>query len=219
MRIAAQFGIGPSCSLHTGLSACVSHWLGLMSFSCCDLHRKSMWCFLARRIAPQSVISLSHSKRGRCSQRQRSARTSFSFGSAIAFSKSVSGPEVKGALQARWVMTVIMVLLTFAIFLLIDYVRGQKQLAKQPVLQVANRESAARVVPADGGRLSGSRESPLSRRAHLGAQRESRAGAGGHGRFRLEAGRTRSTASRCRSADAGFARARRFGRSSATASR
>ena len=45
-------------------------------------------------------------------------------------------------------MTVIMVLLTFAIFLLIDYVRGQKQLAKQPVLQTANRETAARVVPA-----------------------------------------------------------------------
>ncbi len=44
-------------------------------------------------------------------------------------------------------MTVIMVLLTFAIFLLIDYVRGQKQLAKQPVLQTANRETAARVVP------------------------------------------------------------------------
>lgn len=45
-------------------------------------------------------------------------------------------------------MTVIMVLLTFAIFLLIDYVRGQKQLAKQPVLQTANREPASRLVPA-----------------------------------------------------------------------
>jgi glycine cleavage system H lipoate-binding protein len=45
-------------------------------------------------------------------------------------------------------MTVIMVLLTFAIFLLIDYVRGQKRLAKQPVLQTANGESAARVIPA-----------------------------------------------------------------------
>ncbi len=44
-------------------------------------------------------------------------------------------------------MTVIMVLLTFAIFLLIDYVRGQK-LAKQPVLQVARHENASRVVPA-----------------------------------------------------------------------
>ena len=43
-------------------------------------------------------------------------------------------------------MTVIMVLLTFAIFLLIDYVRGQK-LAKQPVLQTVNRETAPRVVP------------------------------------------------------------------------
>lgn len=45
-------------------------------------------------------------------------------------------------------MTVIMVLLTFAIFLLIDYVRGQKQLVKQPVLRTANREVASRVVPA-----------------------------------------------------------------------
>ena len=44
-------------------------------------------------------------------------------------------------------MTVIMVLLTFAIFLLIDYVRGQK-LAKQPVLQVARHENGSRVVPA-----------------------------------------------------------------------
>ena len=44
-------------------------------------------------------------------------------------------------------MTVIMVLLTFAIFLLIDYVRTQK-LAKQPVVQAARREAAPRVVPA-----------------------------------------------------------------------
>jgi glycine cleavage system H lipoate-binding protein len=44
-------------------------------------------------------------------------------------------------------MTVIMVLATFAIFLLVDYVRGQKQLAKQPVLQAVNRETAPRVVP------------------------------------------------------------------------
>ena len=45
-------------------------------------------------------------------------------------------------------MTVIMVLMTFAIFLLIDYVRGQKQTAKQPVLVHAIREVAPRVVPA-----------------------------------------------------------------------
>src|SRR5438552_10196801 len=51
-------------------------------------------------------------------------------------------------LRARWVMTVIMVLLTFAIFLLIDYVRGQKQVAKQPVLQTSTREGTSRVVPA-----------------------------------------------------------------------
>lgn len=45
-------------------------------------------------------------------------------------------------------MTVIMVLLTFAIFLLIDYVRGQKQLVQQPVLQTSAREPASRFVPA-----------------------------------------------------------------------
>jgi glycine cleavage system H protein len=44
-------------------------------------------------------------------------------------------------------MTVIMVLLTFAIFLLIDYVRSQK-LVKQPVLQAVRHETASRVVPA-----------------------------------------------------------------------
>ncbi len=44
-------------------------------------------------------------------------------------------------------MTVIMVLLTFAIFLLIDYVRSQK-LAKQPAVQAVRREAAPRVVPA-----------------------------------------------------------------------
>jgi glycine cleavage system H lipoate-binding protein len=45
-------------------------------------------------------------------------------------------------------MTVIMVLLTFAIFLLIDYVRCQKQTAKQPVLRTASQEAASRVLPA-----------------------------------------------------------------------
>lgn len=45
-------------------------------------------------------------------------------------------------------MTVILVLLTFASFLLIDYLRGQRQAARQPVLQTANREMAPRVVPA-----------------------------------------------------------------------
>ncbi|HEV2469103.1 MAG TPA: glycine cleavage system protein H [Candidatus Sulfotelmatobacter sp.] len=44
-------------------------------------------------------------------------------------------------------MTVIMVLLTFAIFLLIDYVRTQK-FAKQPAVQAARREAAPRVIPA-----------------------------------------------------------------------
>jgi glycine cleavage system H protein len=45
-------------------------------------------------------------------------------------------------------MTVILVLLTFAIFLLIDYVRGQKQAIKQPVLQAIARDAAPRIVPA-----------------------------------------------------------------------
>ena len=45
-------------------------------------------------------------------------------------------------------MTVIMVLATFAIFLLIDYVRGQKQLVKQPAMQPVVREVPSHVVPA-----------------------------------------------------------------------
>jgi len=45
-------------------------------------------------------------------------------------------------------MTVIMVLLTFGIFLAIDYVRGQKQITKQPVLRTSARETAPRLVPA-----------------------------------------------------------------------
>jgi glycine cleavage system H protein len=45
-------------------------------------------------------------------------------------------------------MTVLMVLLTFTIFLLIDYIRSQKQLAKQPARQAARREVAPRVLPA-----------------------------------------------------------------------
>jgi glycine cleavage system H lipoate-binding protein len=45
-------------------------------------------------------------------------------------------------------MTVIMVLLTFAIFLLIDYVRSQKQFVKQPAVQPVVREVASHVVPA-----------------------------------------------------------------------
>jgi glycine cleavage system H lipoate-binding protein len=44
-------------------------------------------------------------------------------------------------------MTVVLVLLTFAIFLMIDYARGEK-LAKQPVVRAAAQETAPRVVPA-----------------------------------------------------------------------
>jgi len=45
-------------------------------------------------------------------------------------------------------MTVILVLLTIAIFLTIDYYRTQKQPRKQPVLQAAKAEFASRPVPA-----------------------------------------------------------------------
>jgi glycine cleavage system H protein len=44
-------------------------------------------------------------------------------------------------------MTVILVLLTFTIFLMIDYARGEK-LAKQPATRAAAQETAPRVVPA-----------------------------------------------------------------------
>src|SRR5437763_6444151 len=45
-------------------------------------------------------------------------------------------------------MTVIMVLATFAIFLLIDYVRSQKQRVNQPAVQPVIREVPSHVVPA-----------------------------------------------------------------------
>ena len=45
-------------------------------------------------------------------------------------------------------MTVIMVLLTLAIFLSIDYVRGQKQVAKQAVSTPTRRLTVSQVVPA-----------------------------------------------------------------------
>ena len=45
-------------------------------------------------------------------------------------------------------MTVILVLLTFAIFLLIDYARSQKEIAVQAVEGVSKRELAPRIIPA-----------------------------------------------------------------------
>jgi glycine cleavage system H protein len=44
-------------------------------------------------------------------------------------------------------MTVILVLLTFAIFLMIDYARGEKR-AEQPAVRAVARETASRVIPA-----------------------------------------------------------------------
>jgi glycine cleavage system H lipoate-binding protein len=61
-------------------------------------------------------------------------------------------------------MTVILVLLTFAIFLLIDYARGQKSVVKQPVEQAAREEVAPRVIPA----LVAGFEVPENVRYHAG---------------------------------------------------
>jgi glycine cleavage system H protein len=61
-------------------------------------------------------------------------------------------------------MTVIMVLLTFAIFLSIDYVRGQKLVAKQAAMQPARRETVSQVVPA----LVAGFEVPENVRYHAG---------------------------------------------------
>jgi glycine cleavage system H protein len=61
-------------------------------------------------------------------------------------------------------MTVIMVLLTFAIFLSIDYIRGQKQAAKQAVIQRARPATVSQVVPA----LVAGFEVPENVRYHAG---------------------------------------------------
>ena len=61
-------------------------------------------------------------------------------------------------------MTVIMVLLTFAIFLSIDYVRGQKQGAKQAVSTPTRRPTVSQVVPA----LVSGFEVPENVRYHTG---------------------------------------------------
>ena len=61
-------------------------------------------------------------------------------------------------------MTVIMVLLTFAIFLSIDYIRGQKQAAKQAVIQHARPATVSQVVPA----LVAGFEVPENVRYHAG---------------------------------------------------
>ena len=61
-------------------------------------------------------------------------------------------------------MTVILVLATFAIFLLIDYIRSQKQLVKQPAVQPVMREVPSHVVPA----LVSGFEVPENVRYHAG---------------------------------------------------
>src|SRR3954469_10095626 len=61
-------------------------------------------------------------------------------------------------------MTVIMVLLTFAIFLSIDYVRGHKQIAKQAEVQAVRGPTVSQVVPA----LVAGFEVPENVRYHAG---------------------------------------------------
>jgi glycine cleavage system H protein len=61
-------------------------------------------------------------------------------------------------------MTVIMVLLTFAIFLSIDYVRGHKQVATQAERQPVRRETVSHIVPA----LVAGFEVPQNVRYHAG---------------------------------------------------
>jgi len=61
-------------------------------------------------------------------------------------------------------MTVIMVLLTFAIFLSIDYLRGHKQIAKQAEVQAVRGPTVSQVVPA----LVAGFEVPENVRYHAG---------------------------------------------------
>jgi len=61
-------------------------------------------------------------------------------------------------------MTVILVLMTFALFLVIDYVRGHKQIAKQPAVQPVVREVPSHVVPA----MVGGFQVPENVRYHSG---------------------------------------------------
>ena len=114
-------------------------------------------------------------------------------------------------------MTVIMVLLTFAIFLSIDYVRGHKQLARQSDAQPARRPSVSQVVPA----FVAGFEVPENVRYHAGhtwALAESRelVRVGMDDFASKLIGKIESI--RSRSAAAGCDRVRSSGRSSATAS-
>lgn len=61
-------------------------------------------------------------------------------------------------------MTVILVLLTFAIFLTIDYVRGQKQLEKAPAVRRIVQEPEPRIAPA----MVGGFQVPENVRYHAG---------------------------------------------------
>src|SRR5262252_3588120 len=93
------------------------------------------------------LLPLNHSHFIRSKRTSNAVEHRPRIGTAFALTKSVSDQEVKEALRARWVMTVIMVLLTFAIFLAIDYVRSQKQLAKQSTVPSVLREVPSHVVP------------------------------------------------------------------------
>ena len=61
-------------------------------------------------------------------------------------------------------MTVILVLLTFAIFLTIDYLRGQKQLEKAPVVHRIVQDTEPRIAPA----MVGGFQVPENVRYHAG---------------------------------------------------
>ncbi len=66
---------------------------------------------------------------------------------ASAFSNSGERPEKERALERRWVMTVILVLFTFATFLLIDHFHSRKAVVVQPAVVVAKGEKAVHPVP------------------------------------------------------------------------
>src|ERR1700740_3294269 len=92
-----------------------------------------------------------------------------SVGYAIAFSESGEWPgkekrQETTALPERRCMTVLLVLLTFVTFLLIDHFHSRKQVAVQPVLETAKRVGPPRLAPS----LIGGFQVPEKLRFHPG---------------------------------------------------